>query len=74
MLEKKDLQEAVLHIEGMHCAMCATRMCNAFVANQHIKDAKVDLESKTARVTYDAEQLSADDLKKIVEETGYTAV
>lgn len=73
MFGKKDWQEITLHIEGMHCGNCATRMCNAFVANKHIKEAKVDLEKKEAVVTYDAGKLTAEDLKKIVTDTGYTA-
>ncbi len=74
MFEKKNYQQAVIHIEGMHCAMCSTRMCNAFVNNKHVKNAKVDLQQKTASVTYDAEKLSEEDLKRIVTETGYTPV
>lgn len=71
MFGRKDWKEAVIHIEGMHCAMCAGRMQKAFEANQHVKEAKVDLDSKSAAVTYDGSKLTEDDLKKIVTETGY---
>ncbi len=71
MFGKKDWKEAVIHIEGMHCAMCTARMQKAFEANKHVKEAKVDLDSKSAAVTYDGSQLTEDDLKKIVTETGY---
>lgn len=74
MLEKEDWKETVLHIEGMHCAMCATRMCNAFVDHQDIKDAKVNLNRKEAVVTYDAGKLTEDDLKQIVKDAGYEPV
>ncbi len=74
MFGKKDWKETVIHIEGMHCAMCSTRMCNAFVNNEHIKEAKVDLDKKEAAVTYDAEKLTEEDLKQIVKDTGYEPV
>lgn len=74
MFGKEDWKEAVIRIEGMHCAMCSTRMCNAFVANQHIKQAAVDLEKKEAVVTYDAQKLTEEDLKQIVKDTGYEPV
>ncbi len=72
MFGKKEWKEAVLHIEGMHCNMCSSRMQKAFLDAKGVKEAQVDLESKTAKVVYDAGKLSEDDLKKIVTETGYT--
>lgn len=74
MFGKKDWKETVIHIEGMHCEHCSARMCNAFMENKHIKQAKVDLDKKEAVVTYDAEKLSVEDLKQIVKDTGYEPV
>lgn len=74
MFTKKNYQEAVILIEGMHCAMCSGRMQKAFLAEKHVKEAEVDLEQKSARVVYDAEKLTIDDLKKTVAETGFTAL
>ncbi len=74
MFGKKDWKETLLHIEGMHCAMCSSRMQKAFESAKGVREAEVDLESKSARVVYDAGKLTEDDLKKIVTETGYTPV
>lgn len=74
MFGKKDWKEAVIHIEGMHCAMCSSRMQLALAAARGVGVAAVILESKSARVVYDAGKLTEDDLKKIVTETGYTPV
>lgn len=71
MFGKKDWKEAVIHIEGMHCAMCSSRMQKAFQDAKGVKEAEVDLESKSARVVYDGGKLTEDDLKNIVKETGY---
>lgn len=74
MLEKEDMREVTLHIEGMHCAMCTARMQKAFLAADGVQEAEVDLESKSARVVYDGGRLSEDDLKQLVKETGYKPV
>lgn len=74
MFGKKDWKEAVIHIEGMHCAMCSFRMQKAFEDAKGVREAEVDLENKSARVVYDAGKLTEDDLKIIVTETGYTPV
>ena len=71
MLEKKDQKVAVLHIEGMHCAMCSGRMQKAFSCADGVREAEVDLESKSARVVYDGDKLTETDLKNIVRETGF---
>lgn len=74
MFGKKDFKEAVIHIEGMHCGMCSARMQKAFLAAKGVKEAEVDLDTKSARVVYDAGKLSEDDLKQLVTDTGYTPV
>lgn len=74
MFGKKDLKEAVIHIEGMHCGMCSARMQKAFLAAKGVKEAEVDLEKKSARVVYDAAKLTENDLKQLVTDTGYTPV
>lgn len=74
MFGKKDWKETVIHIEGMHCAMCSSRMQKAFEGAKGVREAEVDLENKSARVVYDAGKLTEDELKKIVTETGYTPV
>lgn len=74
MFGKKDFKEAVIHIEGMHCGMCSARMQKAFLAAKGVKEAEVNLDTKSARVVYDAGKLSEDDLKQLVTDTGYTPV
>lgn len=73
MLFKKDWTETDIAIEGMHCMNCVARMTKAFESAKGVKEAKVDLESKSAHVVYDADALSIEDLKNIVTKTGFTA-
>lgn len=71
MSEKSDWKVTVLHIEGMHCAMCTARMQKAFSGADGVREAEVDLEKKSARVVYDGDKLTETDLKSIVRETGF---
>lgn len=73
MFGKKNWQEITLTVEGMHCQNCVARMTKAFESAKGVKEAKVDLEGKCAAVTYDADALTVEDLKKIVTDTGFTA-
>lgn len=74
MFGKKDWKEAVIHIEGMHCGMCSARMQKAFLATKGVKEAEVDLETKTAHIVYDGGKLDENALKQLVTDTGYTPV
>ncbi|WP_322183242.1 heavy-metal-associated domain-containing protein [Neglectibacter caecimuris] len=74
MFGKKNWKETVIMINGMHCAMCSSRMRKAFEDAKGVREAEVDLENKSARVVFDADKLTEEDLKTIVRETGYTPV
>ena len=54
--------------------MCSSRMRKAFEDAKGVREAEVDLENKSARVVFDADKLTEEDLKTIVRETGYTPV
>ncbi len=72
MFGKKNWKETVIRIDGMHCAMCSSRMQKAFEGAKGVREAEVDLENKSACVVFDADKLTEEDLKTIVRETGYT--
>lgn len=71
---KKNMQEIKIGINGMHCAMCSSRMQKAFMAAKGVISAEVDLENKCATVSYDENKITAEGLKTIVTETGYEPV
>ncbi len=74
MFGKKNRQEIKIGINGMHCAMCSSRMQKAFMAAKGVLSAEVDLENKCATVSYDENKITVADLKNIVTETGYEPV
>lgn len=67
------MKEITIRIEGMHCNMCVTRMQKAFLAINGVAEAEVNLEDKCARIVFDAERVTEDDLRKTVADTGFQA-
>ncbi len=70
----EDLKEITLHIEGMHCNMCAMRMQKAFQSAKGVRVAEICLENKSARVVFEPGELTEQDLKQIIKDTGYEPV
>ena len=70
--EKKGVfnMEKTIFIEGMSCGHCTGRVDKALNSVEGIK-AEVSLEGKCAKVNLEKE-ISNDELKKIVEDAGYT--
>ena len=65
--------EKVISIEGMACMHCVNHVQQALSAVPGVKEAKVDLESKSATVSVDGSVTDAA-LKAAVDEAGYQAV
>ena len=65
--------EKVISIEGMACMHCVNHVQQALSAVPGVKEAKVDLESKSATVSVDGGVTDAA-LKAAVDEAGYQAV
>ena len=65
--------EKVISIEGMACMHCVNHVQQALSAVPGVKEAKVDLESKSATVSVDGSVIDAA-LKAAVDEAGYQAV
>lgn len=65
-VNKQDMAEkiAVLRIQSITCNGCASNVRKALRSFEGVKDAKVELENKTATVVFDAEQTNEDMLKK----------
>jgi Cu+-exporting ATPase len=67
----KGTQKIILRIGDMTCASCAQTIENALNNTEGIIEATVNLATEKAMVTYDTEQISYDDIKQAVEDTGY---
>ena len=74
LIEKEiDTMTKTLKIEGMSCMHCAGAVTKALGAINGLRDAKVDLESKTATVEMSG-TITEDMLRAAVEEAGFELV
>ncbi len=65
--------EITLKIGGMHCASCASNIERALLKTSGVTSASVSFPLEQAKITYDPELVSVSDLKKVIEDVGYTA-
>jgi len=63
--------KAVYKIHGMHCASCALTIEHALLKAAGVRSASVNFASETALIEFDEKIISASNLAKIVNETGY---
>ncbi|CAG0998148.1 H+-transporting ATPase [Methanosarcinales archaeon] len=66
-------QEITLKIGGMHCASCALNIETALKKTNGITSADVSFPLEQAKINYDPELVSIPEIKKAIENVGYTA-
>ena len=66
------VESTTITVEGMHCAGCAKSLSTKLKAVKSVKDAEVDLATKTAKITpTDKEKVSPKALWETVVKAGY---
>ena len=60
-------EEKTINVVGMHCPSCVA----AVELSIKDLDAKADLETNTAKVTFDSDKVSDSDLAEAVQEAGF---
>lgn len=65
--------EITLKIMGMHCATCALNIETALKKTSGITFANVSFPLEQAKINYDPEIVSVPEIKKVIENVGYTA-
>ena len=63
-------EKQIIHVEGMHCEHCASRVEKALCSIEGVKSAKVNLEKKEAVVIAKG-GVSEQDAKKAIEGIGF---
>lgn len=66
-------RETVLHIDGMSCQACAGRIEKVLNKKDFVLHAEVSFASETAKVAWDADKGSVDDMLAAVEKAGFSA-
>ena len=65
------MERITLHVTGMMCSACVARVECALAAVPGVSKARVNLASKSAKVTFEEKQVSRADLVRAIEEAGY---
>ncbi len=72
IVDKTNLQESTIHIEGMNCKACEEHVNNALLKQEGVIDATSDYEKGLAEVKYDKTKVTIEQLVSATErETGY---
>ncbi|KKN23730.1 hypothetical protein LCGC14_0901910, partial [marine sediment metagenome] len=69
-----ETSKIMIKIGGMTCASCVQTVEKALNKAEGIKNATVNLTTEKAVVDYDADELDYDDIAKIINNTGYSAL
>ena len=72
-LERNDTKQAVLKLEGAHCASCVFTIEHAGRKVQGIGEVAVDVNKGEINVTYGGNAGSLERIKEIVHTLGYSA-
>ncbi len=59
-------------VQGMTCAHCQVAVTKALKGVPGVASVEVDLQGRQAKVGYDADKVTVEQLAKAVEDAGYT--
>lgn len=65
------MQTATFTIQGMHCAGCQRTIEHILRQQQGVWETEVSLDHASARVLFDPQQISSQQLSQAVENAGY---
>lgn len=66
--------KTTLKVDGMSCEHCVRNVTEALEELDGVKKAKVNLKKGLAKLKYDPDKVTGDDLIKAVESAGYEAL
>ena len=66
--------ETTIKIEGMSCCHCTSAVKNALAETDGVVSVEVSLEEKCAKVVFDENKVSVENLKEVVEDQGFDVV
>ena len=65
------MKEIKLKIEGMHCTGCSSRLEKVLNNTDGVESATVSFEKKQAIITYNDSQTDIEQIKQIIQDTGF---
>ena len=65
------MKDIKLKIEGMHCTGCSSRLEKVLNNTDGVESATVSFEKKQAIITYNESQTDIEQIKQIIQDTGF---
>ncbi len=65
------MQTEILNVTGMVCDSCASKVTGVISEIRGVSDVEVSLKQGEAKVQYDEQQASVEQLKTVVRDSGY---
>ena len=65
------MENIILKINGMHCTGCSQRLEKALKNTDGIEDASVDFETRKAKISYNSNQISLEEICNTVVDIGF---
>jgi Cu+-exporting ATPase len=66
------VEEAIIHVGGMHCAACVARVEKTLRAMPGVQEAVVNLATREAQLKFDPDTTDSSQFAKVLEDAGYT--
>ena len=66
------LEQAIIHVGGMHCAACVARVEKTLKAVPGVQEAVVNLATREAQLTYDPTRTDSSQFAQVLDAAGYT--
>ena len=66
--------EKIIKIQGMSCNHCTASVQKALDETKGVESAEVSLEGKCARVIFDENEVTLEELNAVVEDQGFDVV
>lgn len=67
------MKKITLKISGMHCASCSMNIDGELEDTKGVSEASTSYAKQETEVKFDEENISQEDLIKVIEKTGYQA-
>ena len=61
----------ILQVDGMTCQGCVSSVTRVLMNVSGVSDAQVSLDTKQARIHYDATKTNHAELRRVIEDAGY---
>ncbi len=67
------MEKLIFNIPDLHCEGCANRSANILKRLDGVQNAKITIDDKSAKVEFDPDQTSFDEMKEALAKTNYSA-